>query len=60
MLPSIQHVTLPIFNAMTLVQVLLFQRIVSQEFFDQVDVGQHHSSAAVSLQLKLIKSITLS
>jgi hypothetical protein len=34
------------------------QTIVVKEFFNQVNVGENHSSTAISLQLKLIKGIT--
>jgi len=30
-----------------------------KEFFDEVDVGQNHASAAVSLELQFVKSVAL-
>ena len=32
--------------------------VVVQQFFNEVDVGKDHSSAAVSLELELVKGIT--
>ena len=32
--------------------------IVMEEFFNEVDMGQHHASAAVSFELKLVEGIS--
>ena len=42
------------------VNLLLLQRIVSQELLNQVNMSQHHSTTTVSLQLQLVQSITFS
>ena len=37
---------------------LLQRTIVVQEFFDQVDMGQHHTPATVPFQLELVECVT--
>lgn len=38
--------------------VFLFQRVVTEELFNEVDVCKNHSAAAVSLELEFVESIT--
>lgn len=46
-----------VYSILSLVNLLLFQRVVAQKLFDQVDVGQHHPPAAVPLQLELVQRV---
>ena len=46
-----------VYCILSLVNFLLFQRVVPQKLFDQVDVSQHHPPAAVALQLELVQRV---
>ena len=60
-LASPSHVALAAGSVRPLVvdNLLLLQRVVFEKLLNQVDVREHHSSAAVSLQLESVEGVTL-